>query len=109
MLAGVDFSARPIPADLGRVERVLLDAGRRGVPGRGTMVLEYSPTQMCTLCNFCWRVSVRWNLRVRWEVASRVRGESHRELNRKGQDPTRDGMLRRYYILLGRENPKFGV
>jgi hypothetical protein len=45
MLAGVDFSARPTPADLGRVERALLDAGRRGVPGRGTMVLEHSPTQ----------------------------------------------------------------
>lgn len=44
MLAGVDFSDREAAADLGRLERFRLDAGRRGVPGTGFMSLR--------LCHF---------------------------------------------------------
>lgn len=40
MLAGVVFSEREGPADFGRLERTLLDAGRRGVAGTGFMSFD---------------------------------------------------------------------
>lgn len=39
MLAGVDLSEGAAPTDRGRAVRILLDAGRRGVAGKGAIVL----------------------------------------------------------------------
>jgi hypothetical protein len=55
-LTGVDFSVRAAEADLGRVVRALLDAGRRGgVPGTGAMVVNVPLSDRCEQCGVCWQ------------------------------------------------------
>lgn len=39
ILAGIDLSEGAAPTDRGRAVRILLDAGRRGVAGKGAIVL----------------------------------------------------------------------
>ena len=79
MLAGVDFSERPAPADLGRLVRTLLDAGRRGVPGRGAIMLSDPPPVLCAQSGVCLKARRVEDLRVRWKDTGRVRGWSHRK------------------------------
>jgi hypothetical protein len=77
MFAGVDFSEWGAPTDLGRLERTLLDAGRRGVPGIGVVMASDSPPVMCAQSGVCLRVRRVGDLRVRWKDADWVRGWSH--------------------------------
>jgi hypothetical protein len=79
MLAGVDFSERAAPADLGRLVRTLLDADRRGVPGRGAIMLSDPPPVWCAQSGLCLKARRVEDLGVRWKDAGRVKGESHRK------------------------------
>jgi hypothetical protein len=73
MFAGVDFSEWEAPTDLGRLERTLLDAGRRGVPGIGVVMAGESPPVLCAQSGVCLRGSARW--RSKGEVEGRRLGE----------------------------------
>ena len=73
MLTGVDFSERPAPADLGRVVRTLLDAGRRGVPGIGAIMLSDPPPVLCAQSGVC--LKARRVERSKGEVEGHRSGE----------------------------------
>jgi hypothetical protein len=78
MLARGDFSEWGAPADLGRLERTLLDAGRRGVPGMDAIMPSDSPPMLCAQSGVCLRARRVGDLRVRWKDAGWLRGWSHR-------------------------------
>jgi hypothetical protein len=79
MLASGDFSERGPLDDLGRLERTLVDAGRRGVPGIDAIMLGNSPPTLCAQSGVCLRTRRVRDLRVRWKDAGRLRGWSHRK------------------------------
>jgi hypothetical protein len=84
MCAGVDLSKWGPPSGLGRLERTLLDAGRRGVPGVGVVMVGGSPPVLCAQSGVCLRARRVEDLRVRWKDTGWVRGWSHREKLDKG-------------------------
>ena len=73
MCAGVDLSKWGPPSGLGRLERTLLDAGRRGVPGRGAIMLSDPPPVLCAQSGVC--LKARRVERSKGEVEGHRSGE----------------------------------
>jgi hypothetical protein len=69
MLARGDFSERGALDDLGRLERTLVDAGRRGVPGIDAIMPRDSPPTLCAQSGVCLRTRRVW--RSKGEVEGR--------------------------------------